>query len=196
MLIDELKNYKIILASGSPRRQLLLESLDIDFEVYIQNDTDENYPEGLSGNDIPLYLARKKSESYSEKLNEDNILITADTIVYQDGAVLHKPKDEIDARMILQSLSKSSHAVFTGVCIRSLNKLRCFVSETEVIFDALSDQEINYYIQRYKPYDKAGAYGIQEWIGFVGVKELRGSYFNVMGLPVQKLYRELEEFIR
>ncbi|MCF8225169.1 MAG: Maf family nucleotide pyrophosphatase [Bacteroidales bacterium] len=195
MLLDTLKYHRIILATGSPRRQQLLGSLGIEFEVFTGCSTDESYPSGLKGDEIALFLARKKSLSYPVELNENEILITADTIVCQDGEVLHKPESEADAVEILQKLAGSSHHVFTGVCLRNTIKEKGFVSQTEVRFGMLSDEEINYYIQTYKPYDKAGAYGIQEWIGYIGVEEINGSYFNVMGLPVQLLYRNLEKFI-
>lgn len=196
MLRDRLKNYHIILASNSPRRKALLDEVGIPFTVRGGLEIDESYPDDLKGEEIALFLAKKKSGAYPEKLTEKEILITADTIVYQSGSVLHKPEDEKDARRILTLLAGSSHFVYTGVWIRSSDQSRGFTSGTEVWFDTLSDMEIDYYIQCFKPFDKAGAYGIQEWIGLIGVDRIEGSFYNVMGLPVHRLYRELETFIK
>ncbi len=196
MLIERIKPYRIILASASPRRRELLGSLGIDFELSDGCKVDESYPPDLSGKDIPLFLALKKSEAYPGSLGSMDILITADTIVFQDGKVLLKPDSESAAHQTLRSISGRSHFVFTGVCLRSAIKTASFVASTEVIFDNITDEEIDHYIKSYKPFDKAGSYGIQEWIGYVGVEEIRGSYFNVMGLPVHKLYRELDSFIK
>ncbi len=195
MLLELIKGYKIILASGSPRRQELIKSLGIPFSIFTDIDVDEDFPAHLEGEAIPGYLARKKSDAYKESLKEKEILITADTIVFQDGEVLLKPADRNDAIAILRKISDNRHTVFTGVCVRSQDQVSTFVASTEVKFGELRDEEIKYYVDKYKPYDKAGAYGIQEWIGFVGVEEIHGSYFNVMGLPIHLLYRELEKFI-
>ncbi len=192
MILENLKKYQIILASNSPRRKELLSGLNLDYKVKILPDIDETYPDTLKGEDIPLYIARKKAEAYKAIMDENELIITADTIVYTDGEVLGKPKDEADARRMLQALSDRSHQVITGVCITTSGFQRSFASVTEVTFDTLTDDEINFYISTYSPMDKAGAYGIQEWIGFIGVSKLNGSYFNVMGLPVQRLYRELK----
>jgi septum formation protein len=195
MLFDKLDKYKLILASASPRRMELLTAAGFRFELETGLQTDESYPDSLEGEDIPLFIARKKSDAFPRPLKEDEILITADTIVYQNGEVLPKPESDREARKILLKISGNSHFVFTGVCLRSAQHMVDFVASTEVRFGILSEKEINYYIQNYKPYDKAGAYGIQEWIGYVGVEQIIGSYFNVMGMPVHLLYRELEKFI-
>lgn len=195
MLLELLRGYRIILASGSPRRQELLRALGLEYILYTDTRMDEEYPSHLKGKDIPEYLAKKKSDAYGKELGQDEILITADTIVYQDDEVLTKPIDRDDAISILEKISGNEHHVYTGVCLRSSNKEHSFVASTLVRFGELSMKEIEYYIDNFKPYDKAGAYGIQEWIGFVGVEEIHGSYFNVMGLPIHLLYRELESFI-
>jgi len=195
MLIEKIKDYRLLLASQSPRRRDLLRNAGFAFEAIDGGDTDELYPPCLKGREIPLYLARKKSDAFYRELINNEILITADTIVYQNDEVLLKPNSAEEAKRILRRISGNSHFVFTGICLRSSQKSVQFVASTEVRFGILSEEEINYYIQNYQPYDKAGAYGIQEWIGYVGVEEIRGSYFNVMGLPVHMLYRELEKFI-
>lgn len=192
MILENLKKYQITLASNSPRRKELLSGLNLDYKVKILPDIDETYPDTLKGEDIPLYIARKKAEAYKSIMSKNELIITADTIVYTDGEVLGKPKDEADARRMLHALSGRSHQVITGVCITTSGFQRSFASVTEVTFDTLTDEEIYFYISTYNPMDKAGAYGIQEWIGFIGVSKLNGSYFNVMGLPVQRLYRELK----
>lgn len=192
MILENLKKYQITLASNSPRRKELLSELNLDYKVKILPDIDETYPDTLKGEDIPLYIARKKAEAYKSIMSKNELIITADTIVYTDGEVLGKPKDEADARRMLHALSGRSHQVITGVCITTSGFQRSFASVTEVTFDTLTDEEIDFYISTYNPMDKAGAYGIQEWIGFIGVSKLNGSYFNVMGLPVQRLYRELK----
>ncbi len=196
MLFEKIKKYTLILASGSPRRQELLRSAGFNFLLYNDLEVEETFPEEMSGEEIPVYLANKKSEAYSVALNDHDILITADTIVCQGNRVLEKPLNEEEARASLKLVSGNSHFVYTGVCLRSPAKRSSFVARTEVRFGPLSEEEINYYIRQYQPYDKAGAYGIQEWIGYIGVEEIRGSYFNVMGLPVHLLYRELETFIK
>ncbi len=192
MILENLKKYQITLASNSPRRKELLSGLNLDYKVKILPDIDETYPDTLKGEDIPLYIARKKAEAYKSIMSKNELIITADTIVYTDGEVLGKPKDEADARRMLHALSGRSHQVITGVCITTSRFQRSFASVTEVTFDTLTDEEVDFYISTYSPMDKAGAYGIQEWIGFIGVSKLNGSYFNVMGLPVQRLYRELK----
>lgn len=180
---------KIILSSNSPRRKELLAGLDIPFEVKVLSGIDESYPEGLSVEEIPQYIAMEKAAAYD--IAEDEIVITADTVVVLGDAILGKPVDENDAKNMLRSLSGNTHRVVTGVCITSADKQRKFSVVSEVTFKVLSDTEIDYYVNRYRPFDKAGAYGIQEWIGYVGVTSLKGSYFNVMGLPVQRIYEEL-----
>jgi len=195
MLLEDLQGYKIILASGSPRRKLLMESVGISFTTITDIEVDEDYPEELKGANITEYLAEKKANAYPKDLLQNEILITADTIVCQGNKVLLKPVDREDAVSILNQISDNSHFVYTGVHIRSKNRNRSFVASTEVKFGRLTADEIDFYIDKYKPYDKAGSYGIQEWIGYVGVEEIHGSYFNVMGLPIHMLYRELETFI-
>jgi len=195
MLNDILKGQRLILASKSPRRQQLLRELGVDFEVWANGDDEELYPDGLSMTKIPIYLAKHKARPLLSKLSENEILITSDTIVWCDGHVIGKPNDEKDAFKILSLLSGNKHLVVTGVCLSSIAKSKCFYVTTDVYFRKLTDEEIWYYIKNYKPFDKAGAYGIQEWIGFIGVERIDGSYFNVMGLPVQQLYTELQDFI-
>lgn len=192
-MLDNLKKYHIKLASNSPRRRELLTGLGIEFETKVLPGIDESYPDTLKGEEIPLYIAREKAEAYRPALQPDELIITADTIVYQDGLVLGKPHDEADARRMLRLLSGHTHQVITGVCILTDTLQRSFAVTTEVTFDTLSEEEITFYVEKYRPMDKAGAYGIQEWIGFIGVTGLQGSYYNVMGLPVQRLYQELKK---
>ncbi len=190
-MLDNLRNYKIILASGSPRRKELLGGLGIDYTIKILPDVDESYPETLKGEEIPLYIAREKADAYRLSIQPDELIITADTIVWLDDNVLGKPADEFQAKQMLHSLSGKTHHVITGVCITTKQFQRSFTVTTEVTFSPLSEEEISYYVNNFHPLDKAGAYGIQEWIGLVGVQSIKGSYFNVMGLPVQRLYKEL-----
>ena len=195
MLLESLKEYRIILASRSPRRQQLLKELGLRFEVHPM-DVDESYPSHLKHEKIALYLSELKANAFDfSDLCENCLVISADTIVWQNGMVLPKPKDYADAIRILEILSGNAHEVITGVCLRSKNKLKSFHSSTKVYFKKLTREEMDYYITNFKPYDKAGAYGIQEWIGYVGIEKIEGSYFNVVGLPVQKLYTELLDFI-
>lgn len=186
--------YHIILSSNSPRRKELLAGLDIDFDVYVINGVSEAYPPGLPVMDIAEYIASEKAEAYRDGLAPDVLVITADTVVVLGDSVLGKPTGLDDARRMLRLLSGKTHQVVTGVCFTSRDKQRKFSVVTDVTFKELSDSEIDYYVDRYKPLDKAGAYGIQEWIGYVGVTSIRGSYFNVMGLPVQRIYEELCAF--
>lgn len=195
MLINNIKKHNIILASQSPRRVELLHGLGINFTHVKLSEIDESYPNDLYKNKIPVYIAKKKSESYQQQLGNNDILITVDTVVWCRGEIFGKPTDKNDAVRMLKSISNNIHEVLTGVCLRSVNKQHDFVVSSMVSFKALTDDEINFYINNYQPYDKAGAYGIQEWIGFVGLERIEGSYFNVMGLPVQRLYTELEKFI-
>jgi len=183
--------YDIILGSQSPRRKELLSGLDIDFSVCTLPDIDESYPETLQGGDIPLFISAKKADAFRTMLQERTLLITADTIVWLSNRVYGKPVDEADAISMLKDLSGHTHEVFTGVTLTTLQKQKSFVVSTKVTFASLSDEEIYSYVTNYQPYDKAGAYGIQEWIGYIGVESISGSYFNVMGLPIQRLYREL-----
>ena len=189
--MDNLKKYKVILASNSPRRKELLAGLGVDYEVRTLPDVDESYPETLQGADIPLYIAKEKADAYVAMMQPGELMITADTIVWLDGKVLGKPRDRVDALQMLRTMSGSTHEVFTGVCITTTDWQRSFTAQTEVRFATLSEDEIIYYVDNFKPMDKAGAYGVQEWIGFIGVENISGSYYNIMGLPVQRLYREL-----
>ena len=192
-LLKNIAHYDIILASQSPRRRELLKGLDIDFRIEVI-DVDESYPNGMMGVEIPMYLAEKKANAYRSIMQDNTLLITADTIVWHEGRVMNKPANEAEARQMLTKLSGKTHQVITGVCISSLRKRRVFHVISEVRFARLTDAEIDYYLDNYKPYDKAGSYGVQEWIGFVGVEQINGSYFNVMGLPVQRLYNELKRW--
>ena len=190
-MLDNLKKYKGILASNSPRRKELLAGLGVDYEVRTLPDVDESYPEILQGADIPLYIAKEKADAYVAMMQPGELMITADTIVWLDGKVLGKPRDREDALQMLRTMSGRTHEVFTGVCITTTDWQRSFTAQTEVRFATLSEEEIAYYVDNFQPMDKAGAYGVQEWIGFIGVENISGSYYNIMGLPVQKLYREL-----
>ena len=189
---------KIVLGSQSPRRRELLAGLDVDFRV-VAIDADEHYPEGLTGGDIPYYISRAKAEAYGESLAEDEVLLTADTIVWvpgegeKEGVMLGKPRDEEEARAMLRLLSGRMHEVYTGVTLRTREGMQTIVDKTEVWFRVLAEEEIDYYVEKYKPLDKAGAYGVQEWIGYVGVTKIVCSYFNVMGLPVDKVCQLLKE---
>ena len=186
-------HYNIILASQSPRRQQLLKDMGFDFKVIV-TDVDEIYPPTMPVFEIPVYLAEMKANALSKEIKENTLIIAADTIVTIDNDVLGKPKDEADAFNILRQISGRKHQVITGVCLKSALKQKSFYAESNVYFRDLSDEEIKYYITNYKPYDKAGAYGVQEWIGYVGIEHIEGSYFNVMGLPTQMLYKELISF--
>lgn len=186
--------YKIILASNSPRRRELLGGLGLDFTVKVISGIDESWPQDLKGEDIPLYISREKAAPYKQTIAEDELVITADTIVYVDGEVLGKPHDKADARRMLRLISGRWHEVITGVTLMTAARERSFAVTTKVRFCNLTDDEINPYVESGLPMDKAGAYGIQEWIGYVGVEAIEGSYFNVVGLPVQRLYRELMNF--
>ena len=188
--------YKIILASNSPRRRELLAGLGLDFTVKVISGIDESWPHSLKGEDIPLYISREKAAPYRQTIAEDALVITADTIVYVDGEVLGKPHDKADARRMLRLISGRWHEVITGVTLMTAAKERSFAVTTRVRFCNLTDDEINRYVESGLPMDKAGAYGIQEWIGYVGVEAIEGSYFNVVGLPVQRLYRELINFCK
>ena len=193
MLHEKIKNYNIILASQSPRRQMLLKGLDIHFEIKLK-DTDEIYPQHLKKEKIALYLSELKASAFENELDDKTLVITADTIVWINDKVLNKPKDFNDAVNILKQLSGNMHEVITGVCLKTKEKTHSFYALTKVYFKKLSEKEIEYYISNYKPYDKAGAYGAQEWIGYVAIEKIEGSYFNVMGLPTRMLYDELMKF--
>lgn len=185
--------YKIILASNSPRRKELLSGLGIEYTVRTLPDIDESYPGTLKGEEIPLYIAREKAAAYRSLIAPDELVLTADTIVWLDGKVLGKPVDAEDACAMLRELSGKKHQVFTGVCLTTTGFQRSFSCGTDVSFDTLAEEDIRFYVERYSPLDKAGAYGVQEWIGYIGCNGLNGSFYNVMGLPVQRLYKELKE---
>jgi septum formation protein len=188
------EGYKVILASNSPRRKELLGGLGIPFEVRTLSGIDESYPDTLRGEEIPMYISGKKAEAYQRMMADDEMIITADTIVYDNGQVLGKPKDREEAIQMLRQLSGHAHEVITGVSIVTKEKTSQFASTSKVFFASLTDEEIIDYVDHYQPFDKAGAYGIQEWIGYVAVTRIEGSYFNVMGLPIQRLYTELKTF--
>lgn len=186
--------YNIILSSNSPRRKELLAGLDLDFEVRVIPGIDESYPEDMPVGEIAEYIASKKSDAYKSLIKGNDLVLTADTVVILGDKVLGKPANLDDAKGMLRLLSGKTHHVITGVCLMTKDKQRHFSVVTDVSFKELSDAEIDYYVERYKPLDKAGAYGIQEWIGHIGVTSIAGSYFNVMGLPVQRIYTELQNF--
>lgn len=192
--IPFLPDYKIILASNSPRRKELLKGLNVDFEVRIIPGIDESYPNHIAVTDIAGYIASKKADAYIPEITDREMLITADTIVVCGENLLEKPSGYDDAVRMLKQLSGRTHQVITGVCIYTKLKTIRFSTTSEVTFAILTDEEIEYYVDNYKPYDKAGAYGIQEWIGYIGVESIQGSFYNVMGLPIQRLYRELKRF--
>ncbi|MCF6141356.1 Maf-like protein [Flavobacterium sp. K77] len=192
MLKDKLKKYQIILASGSPRRQQFLKDLDLDFEIRLK-DTEEVYPSHLQAHEITNYLAVLKADAFENELPVNGILITSDTIVWHKNQALGKPKNEQEAISILQSLSNSSHEVITSVCFKSNEKTTVIHEYSKVTFHNLTEETIQYYVENYKPYDKAGSYGIQEWIGFIGVAKIEGSYTNIMGLPTDKVFDYLNQ---
>jgi septum formation protein len=189
--------YKLILGSASPRRQELLKSLGFDFMIKPLN-VNEDFPEELSAHEIPLYLAEKKANGYKnifeEEIKENEILITADTIVWCDGKALNKPENFVEGKKMLESLSGKMHEVYTGVCLKSGNKQTIFYDASKVYFKKLKSEEIEYYLTNYSPYDKAGGYGVQDWIGYIGIDKIEGSFYNVMGLPVKELFEELIKF--
>lgn len=194
-MLKELQSYEILLASRSPRRITLIEELGIPFRVVETGHTDEHYPSHLRGGEIARYLADHKSDAFTETLSEKQILLTADTIVWHKEAELGKPHDKDEAMRMIRCLSGGTHQVFTGVCLRSDSGRTSFYAVTDVTFSNLEQEEIEQYVSGFQPFDKAGAYGIQEWIGYIAVERINGSYFNVMGLPVQKVYSELKSFI-
>ena len=199
-MLEDLKKYSVVLASNSPRRKELLSGLGVNFSVKTLPDVDESFPDTLKGEEIPLFIARKKADAYkmlfssvtSNEVEEPLLVITADTIVWIEDEVLGKPANATEARVMLSKLSGKKHQVITGVCLTTASWQKSFAAVSEVQFSSLTEEEVDYYIQNYCPYDKAGAYGVQEWIGFIGVESIQGSYFNVMGLPIQRLYRELK----
>jgi len=187
----ETKKLKIILASASPRRKELLAGLDLDFEVKVLKGVSESYPESLRAEEVPQYISREKAAAY--QVADDELLLTADTVVVVNNTILGKPHDAADARRMLRLISGRTHQVVTGVTLTTAKAQKTFGVTTDVTFRRLTDDEIDYYITHYRPFDKAGAYGIQEWIGYVGVTSIHGSYYNVMGLPVQRIYQEILE---
>jgi septum formation protein len=190
MLKNKLANYSIILASGSPRRQQFFKDLDLDFEIRLK-EIEEIYPPELKAGEITNYLAELKANAFEGELNDNEILITSDTIVWYNDKALGKPRDKDDAFAILKSLSNAKHEVITSVCFKTKNKTELISEITKVTFNPLTDTVIDYYLEHYKPFDKAGAYGIQEWIGFIGVAKVEGSYTNVMGMPTDKVFEYL-----
>src|SRR3970282_1535575 len=193
MLKNKLKKYNLILASGSPRRQQFFKDLDLDFEIRLK-EIEEVYPPELKASAITDYLAELKANAFEGELQPNAILITSDTIVWHNNKALGKPKDPQDAFEILKSLSNTIHDVITSVCFKTVSETTVLNELTKVTFNELSDEAIYYYLENYKPYDKAGAYGIQEWIGFIGVSKIEGSYANVMGMPTDKVYEYLSKF--
>ena len=191
-MFDNLKKYNIVLASNSPRRKELMSGLGVDYVVKTLPDVDESYPDTLQGTEIPAYISREKADAYKSLIQPDELLITADTIVWLNGEVLGKPKGREGAIDMLRKLSGTSHQVITGVCLTTSDWQKSFTAVTDVTFATLTEEEIIYYVDKYTPMDKAGAYGVQEWIGFIGVESISGSYFKVMGLPIQRLYQELK----
>ncbi len=191
----DLSRWHIVLASGSPRRRELLKGLELDFEVRLLPGIDESCPQSLQAEDIPLAISRKKSLAYLPSLAPGELLITADTIVWLDGKVIGKPRDEEEACLMLRTLSGRTHQVITGVTLATTGRMHSFSTVTSVTFASLSESDIRHYVSAYRPLDKAGAYGIQEWIGFIGVTRIEGSYYNVMGLPVQRLRGEMLAFL-
>lgn len=193
-MLDNLKKYNIVLASNSPRRKELLQRMGVNFKVRALFGIDESYPDSLRGEDIVRYISRNKAQAYRSSMAPNELLITADTIVYVEGEVMGKPKTAEQAKEMLHKLSGKSHQVITGVTIVTADRTEDFGVTSQVKFAEITDEEINFYVDNYLPFDKAGAYGIQEWIGIVAVEEIKGSYFNVVGLPVQRLYQKLKTF--
>ena len=193
-MLDNLKKYNIVLASNSPRRKELLQRMGVNFKVRTLFGIDESYPDSLRGEDIVRYISRNKAQAYRSSMAPNELLITADTIVYVEGEVMGKPKTAEQAKEMLHKLSGKSHQVITGVTIVTADRTEDFGVTSQVKFAEITDEEINFYVDNYLPLDKAGAYGIQEWIGIVAVEEIKGSYFNVVGLPVQRLYQKLKTF--
>ena len=193
-MLTNLRKYRIVLGSNSPRRKELLSGLDLEFEVEVIPGIDESYPETLTAEEIPLHIARRKAEAYLEKMTDDELLITADTIVATYDRILGKPANREEAIEMLNYLSDHVHEVVTGVCLTTQEKSISFSVASAVSFAKLEEDDIIYYVDKYRPFDKAGSYGIQEWIGYIGVEAINGSFYNVMGLPVQRLYQELKKF--
>lgn len=194
MLIENLRSYRLLLASRSLRRQQLMRELGVEFDIVLR-DFDESYPEGLNGEEIARYVAEKKALAFKGEVSDNEIVITADTIVWCRGKVLGKPVDTHDAVNMLREISGRTHEVITGVSLLTTEKNVIFTESTRVTFEEMTESEIQYYVEKYAPYDKAGAYGIQEWIGLAACSHIDGSYFNVVGLPVQRLYEELKKIV-
>lgn len=194
-ILERINQYRIILGSRSPRRQQLLKGLGIQFEVIPADSEDENYPSDLEKFEIPVFLASQKSAYYKKYIDNNTLVITADTIVWIDSKVVGKPMNQDQAVDILRSLSGRKHQVLTGVCLKTKTKETAFCAISDVFFRKLLPEEIKYYVSTWKPFDKAGAYGIQEWIGYIGIKKINGSYFNIMGLPTERLFLELKKFV-
>lgn len=193
-MLENLNKYEIVLASNSPRRKELLQRMGVNFKVRTLFGIDESYPDSLRGEDIVCYISRNKAKAYQSSMAPNELLITADTIVSVDGEVMGKPKNAEQAKEMLHKLSGKTHQVITGVTIVTAKRTENFGVTSQVKFTNITDEEINFYVDNYLPFDKAGAYGIQEWIGIVAVEEIKGSYFNVVGLPVQRLYQKLKTF--
>ena len=190
--MHSIKNYKLILASASPRRQQLMKDAGFTFEVWLKN-VEEKYPQELHWENVPEYLSKVKASAFREELKADEVLITADTVVCIHDRILGKPADRKEAISMLRKLSGNRHLVVTGVSVTTRTEQLSFSSRTDVFFKHLSNEEIEFYVDTYKPFDKAGAYGIQEWIGYIGIERIEGSFYNVMGLPIQKLYETLRK---
>ncbi len=193
-MINNFKEYNFILGSNSPRRSQILKEMGLDFKIIASN-IDETIPKGIKNKNVPIYLAKEKANFLFKELNKNEILITADTIVLMNDEIITKPSNKKDAKDILQKISNNKHEVITGICITSDSNQHSFSSKTEVFFNKISDSEIEYYLEKFKPYDKAGSYGIQEWLGLISVRKIIGSYTNVVGLPSSELYQELNKFI-
>lgn len=193
MLTDRLKNHNILLGSKSPRRQQFLKDLGVSF-TSVSINVEEDYPKYLHGNEITAFLAELKADAYENPLNDNEILVTADTIVRASGKVLGKPKNSVDAKKMLSFLSEKQHEVITSVCLKTNDKTKIISDTTIVHFKKLTEKEIDFYVENYKPLDKAGAYGIQEWLGYIAVEKIEGSFYTVMGFPVHKFYKEMMSF--
>ena len=195
LLHEQLRNYRLLLASQSPRRRELMTGCGLPYELAPRFDCAEVYPAGLAAEEVPLYLSRLKSEAYPAPLSGRDILLTADTVVVLDGEVLGKPRDREDAAGMLRRLSGRRHTVVSGVTLRTAGRMHSFEARTSVWFRPRADEEIAYYVDAFRPFDKAGSYGIQEWIGYAAIERIEGSFYNVMGLPIQKVYVELTRFL-
>ena len=193
-MLNNFNKYNFILGSNSPRRIEILKDIGIDFKIRASN-IDETIPKGIKNKNVPIFLAKEKASFLAKGLNENEILITADTIVLMNNEILTKPLNKKDAKNILQKISNNKHEVITGVCITSNKNQHSFSSKTEVFFNKIRDYEIEYYLEKFKPYDKAGSYGIQEWLGLISIRKIIGSYTNVVGMPSSELYQELNKFI-